>query len=332
MNRKKTAAYLVDDADVAYSPKVQAELAELLDIKPARIKGRLASGHLTELAEVQVILSGWGGPYLDAPFLAALPRLEAVFYAAGTVRGLVTDAFWERDISICSAWGANAVPVAEFTLAQIILCLKHTYQRSRATCAARDHVTGGVPPGNYGSRVGLIGLGMIGRMVAELLQAVLKVEVCAYDPVARPATAAALGVTLVELDALFRECDVVSLHAPSLESTRGMITGQHFGSMKPGASFINTARGAIVREPEMLAVLQARPDLFAVLDVTDPEPPAPDSPLYNLPNVFLTPHIAGSNGRECWRMGEYMLAEVRRFLAGEALFWRVTREAAELMA
>jgi phosphoglycerate dehydrogenase-like enzyme len=331
MNRKKTAAYLVDDADVAYSPKVQAELAELLDIKPARIKGRLASGHLTELAEVQVILSGWGGPYLDAPFLAALPRLEAVFYAAGTVRGLVTDAFWERDISICSAWGANAVPVAEFTLAQIILCLKHTYQRSRATCAARDHVTGGVPPGNYGSRVGLIGLGMIGRLVAGLLK-VLNVEIWAYDPVADRATAAELGVTLAELGPLFAQCDIVSLHAPSLESTRGMVTGEHLRSMKAGASFINTARGAIIREPEMLAVLQARPDLFAVLDVTDPEPPPPDSPFYTLPNVFLTPHIAGSQGRECWRMGEYMLGEVRRFLAAEPLRWNLTREMAELMA
>jgi phosphoglycerate dehydrogenase-like enzyme len=102
--------------------------------------------------------------------------------------------------------------------------------------------------------------------------------------------------------------------------------------MKSGASFINTARGAIVREPEMVAVLQARPDLFAVLDVFDPEPPEPGSPLYALPNVFLTPHIAGSIGRECWRMGEYMLAEVRRFLAGEPLQWRVTRQSAELMA
>jgi phosphoglycerate dehydrogenase-like enzyme len=332
MHPKKKAVYVAYDADLAYSPGTQAELASILEVLPGRPNGEQAAENPHALADAQVILSSWGGPCLDAAFLAALPKLEAVFYAAGSVRGLVTGDFWARDIPICSAWAANAVPVAEFTLAQIILCLKHTCQRSRALCAAGRHVSDVVPPGNYGSRVGLIGLGMIGRMVAELLQAVLKVEVCAYDPVARPATAAALGVTLVELDALFRECDVVSLHAPSLESTRGMITGQHFGSMKPGASFINTARGAIVREPEMLAVLQARPDLFAVLDVTDPEPPAPDSPLYNLPNVFLTPHIAGSNGRECWRMGEYMLAEVRRFLAGEALFWRVTREAAELMA
>ena len=214
------------------------------------------------------------GPLLDAAFLAALPGLEAVFYAAGSVRGLVSDAFWRRDLPLCSAWGANAVPVAEFTLAQVILCLKHTYQRSRATHAARQHVSAVVPPGNYGSRVGLIGLGMIGRAVAELLK-VLKVEVWAYDPVADPAKAAALGVTLVELDALFRECDVVSLHAPALDSTRGMVTGEHFLSMKARASFINTARGSLVREPEMLAVLEARPDLFAVLDVTAPEPPVP---------------------------------------------------------
>lgn len=331
MNPKKKAVYIANDPDVAYSPAVQTELAALLDVLPARPNGEQAPARAAELADAQIILSSWGGPRLDAAFLAALPGLEAVFYAAGSVRGLVTDALWPRDIPLCSAWGANAVPVAEFTLAQVILCLKHAHQRSRATHAAQRHVSAVVPPGNYGSRVGLIGLGMIGRAVAELLKA-LRVEVWACDPVADPAKAAALGVTLVELDALFRECDVVSLHAPALDSTRGMITGEHFRRMKAGASFINTARGAIVREPEMLAVLQARPDLFAVLDVTDPEPPAPGSPLYTLPNVFLTPHLAGSNGRECWRMGECMLAEVRRFLAGEPLHWRVTRQAAELMA
>ena len=331
MNPKKKTVYVAQDPDVAYSPATQVELANILDVLPAQMRGEHAPARRGELADVQIILSSWGGPSLDTAFLAALPKLEAVFYAAGSVRGLVTDAFWQRDIPLCSAWGANAVPVAEFTLAQIILCLKHTYPRSRATHAAREHVSAAVPPGNYGSQVGLIGLGMIGRAVAELLR-VLQVEVWAYDPVVDPAKAAALGVTLVELDQLFRECDVVSLHAPALDSTRGMITGVHLGSMKTGASFINTARGAIVREQEMVAVLQARPDLFAVLDVTDPEPPTPDSTLYTLPNVFLTPHIAGSNGRECWRMGEYMLDEVRRFLAGEPLRWRVTREVAELMA
>jgi len=334
MKNKPAALYILDDANVAYSPQTQAELAALLDVLPSRMTGKEASGRLAEIADVRIILSGWGGPKLDAAFLNAAPRIEAVFYAAGSIRSLVTEDFWRHNIPICSAWGANAVPVAEFTLAQIILCLKHTYRRSRAIYATQGDLPPPPteePPGCYGSRVGIVGLGMIGRLVVDLLR-ILKVEVWAYDPVVPDEKAAALGVRPTNLETLFRECDVVSLHAPLLESTRGMITGEHFGSMKHGASFINTARGAIVREPGMIAALRARPDLFAVLDVTNPEPPLPGSPLYTLPNVFLTPHIAGSNGRECWRMGETMLEEVRRHLRGEPLRWQVRPETASLIA
>jgi phosphoglycerate dehydrogenase-like enzyme len=102
--------------------------------------------------------------------------------------------------------------------------------------------------------------------------------------------------------------------------------------MKPGATFINTARGAVVREQEMIAVLQQRPDLFAVLDVTYPEPPEPDSPLYTLPNVVLTPHIAGAMGVECNRMGRYMVEELKRYLRGDSLEWGITREMARVLA
>ncbi len=111
-----------------------------------------------------------------------------------------------------------------------------------------------------------------------------------------------------------------------------MIAGHHFAAMRPGASFINTARGAVVREQEMIDVLSARPDLLAVLDVTYPEPPVPGSPLYSLPNVILTPHIAGAMGLECRRMGQAMVEELRRLLAGQPLQWSISRERAALLA
>jgi phosphoglycerate dehydrogenase-like enzyme len=135
-------------------------------------------------------------------------------------------------------------------------------------------------------------------------------------------------VELLPLDELFRRADVVSLHTPLLKETEGMITGAHLASMKPGATFINTARGAIVREKEMIEALKKRPDLQAVLDVTHPEPPEPGSPLYTLPNVILTPHIAGSMDGECRRMGRYMVEELRRFVDGKPLRWQITREMA----
>jgi phosphoglycerate dehydrogenase-like enzyme len=98
--------------------------------------------------------------------------------------------------------------------------------------------------------------------------------------------------------------------------------------MKEGTSFINTARGAVIAEDEMIAVLTERQDLTAILDVTYPEPPPPGSPLYSLPNVFLTPHIAGSLDGECLRMGQEMAAELGRWLRGEPLLWQIRPEEA----
>ncbi|HEX5913713.1 MAG TPA: NAD(P)-dependent oxidoreductase, partial [Rubrobacter sp.] len=114
--------------------------------------------------------------------------------------------------------------------------------------------------------------------------------------------------------------------------TDGMILGSHIASMKRNATLINTSRGAVVREAEMVDVLEERLDLWAVLDVTHPEPPEPDSRLYDLPNVVLTPHIAGSLGSECRRMGRLVVDELRRSVAGEPLEHEITRERAALLA
>ena len=177
----------------------------------------------------------------------------------------------------------------------------------------------------------LISLGMIGRLVARLLRN-FQVNVIAYDPFATPAAAAELGVRLVSLEEAFATADVVSLHTPWLKETENLVTGQLIASMKRNATFINTARGAVVAEEEMLDVLERRPDLTALLDVTYPEPPAPSSRIYTLPNVMLTPHIAGSLDGECQRMGQYAVDECRRYLAGEPLQWQVTRKMAETLA
>jgi phosphoglycerate dehydrogenase-like enzyme len=120
----------------------------------------------------------------------------------------------------------------------------------------------------------------------------------------------------------------VSVHTPLLAETRGMIAGAHIEMMKPCATFINTARGEVVRESELIGVLRDRPDIQAVLDVCSVEPPPADSPLYELPNVVLTPHIAGSVGPECQRMGQYVAEELERYVAGQPLHWAITPELA----
>ncbi len=316
--------------ELIYGSELAEQIGRLVELTHPPMGPDDALAYPAALAEAELIFTGWGSLTFNAEVLAAAPRLKMVFYGAGSVRGTVTDAFWERGVRICSAWAANAVPVVEYSLAQIFLCLKKAHQHAAAYHATRrmEHLP---VAGGYGSTVGLVSLGMIGRTLAERLRT-FDVKVIAYDPYVKPEDAARLGVEMVGLEALFKRADVVSVHTPWLESTEGMIGGEHFRLMKPGASFINTARGAVVREKEMLAVLAERPDLFAVLDVTWPEPPAPDSPLFTLPNIFLTPHIAGSMDAECRRMGRYMLDELRRYLRGEALLYEVTRERAALMA
>jgi len=229
-------------------------------------------------------------------------------------------------VQITNANVANGMAVAEYTVAQIYLCLKQAWRHAALVKRSRNFASARVPvSGTYGSTIGIVSLGAIGRMVAERLRE-SDLRVIACDPFAQPEQVRALGVELVSLDVLFQRADVITCHTPWLPETEGLLHGKLFSQMKPNACFINTARGAVVNEADLIAVLQAREDLFAVLDVTYPEPPAPDSPLFDLPNVVLTPHIAGSMGHECWRMGRAMLEELDRWLRGEPLRYRVSRE------
>lgn len=327
------ALFLLDPEpfDLIYGPQERAELSQWVEWVAPPQTSRSVQENPAILSEVEVIFSGWGMALLDEAFLAAAPRLKAVFYGAGSIRYFMTEAAWQRGLTVVSAYYANDIPVAEFTLSQIIFSLKLGWRYVFEVKRLRAYPPRLAGPGCYGSTVGLISLGMIGRMVAERLKS-FDLNVIAYDPYVSQEQADPLGVTMYPLDEIFRQADVVSLHTPWLPETEGMITGALLRSMKPNATFINTARGAIVREAEMIAVLQERPDLTAVLDVTYPEPPEAGSLLYTLPNVVLTPHIAGSMGRECRRMGRLIVDEFRRYIQGEPLQWAIPRHKAAIMA
>jgi len=312
-----------------YGPQERQEVEQLIDVYAPPQTAQSVKEDPSVLAEADLILSGWGMAPMDEAFLDAAPNLKAVFYGAGSIRGFATDAAWDRGILITSAYAANAIPTAEFALAQILLSLKRGWFYARAVRRDGRYPKKDPVPGAYESTVGLISLGMIGSYVAKLLQA-FDVNVLAYT--SSEEKAQKLGAERGSLEEIFRRSDVVSLHTPWIVETEGMITGEHLAMMKPNATFINTARGAVVREDEMIEVLQQRPDLFAILDVTYPEPPEPGSPLYTLPNVVLTPHIAGSLDNECRRMGKYAVTELRRYLNGEPPLWGITREQAAKLA
>lgn len=322
--------YILGTYELIYGQAERADIAELVDIYAPPQTPDSVRANPAILKDVEVILSGWGGPRIDDEFLAAAPNLKAVFYGAGSIHGIVTDAFWDRGVVICGGWGANAVAVGQYALSQILWCLKKGWAYARTFNEGASWPREDVP-GAYGTTVGIVSLGQVGRRVCRLLKP-FDLDVIACDPFATADDARELDVELCSLEEVFRRAEVVSLHAPALEQTRGMVTGEHLASMRKHAAFINTARGMVVREDEMIEVLRRREDLQAVLDVTDPEPPAPDSPLRAMPNVVLTPHIAGAMGRECNRMGRYMVDELRRYLNGEPLRWRIDRETAARLA
>lgn len=287
------------------------------------------------LKEVECIFATWGMPELTPEILAQAPNLKAIFYGAGSIRCFATDAFWKRNIVVTSAFAANSVPVAEWTVAQIILGLKRAFPLSRyyGECKNMDLAQAEAfkMVGVYGSTIGLVSYGSIARLVRQILRA-FSVNVAVYDPFLSDADADREEVQKMELNRLFEECDLISLHTPWLPETEGMIQGHHIRRMKAHATFMNTSRGAIVDEPGLFDALLDRPDLQAFLDVTWPEPPAADSPVWTLPNLWLTPHLAGSLGQECGRMGAYMVEEFERYLKGEPLRWQITAERFKTMA
>lgn len=316
-----------------YSGSISREVAQRVDLPEVRLTRDNWRQHLDLLCEAEIIVSSWGGPIVDEEFLSLAPNFKLYLYGAGTIRGLMSAAAWERGVRITSACAANAVPVAEFTLSQILFCLKHGWKMSRRCMAGESGLwsVNKKVPGVYGSTIGIVSLGMIGRKVCEMLRP-FDVNVVAYDPMAQTELFDELGVEQVSLETLFATSDVVSLHAPLLKETEGMIGGKLIASMKSDASFINTARGALVKEDELIDVMRARPDLMSVLDVTSPEPPENDSPLLTLPNVVLTPHLAGSMNGECRRMGRYMVEELDRYLDGKPLKWEIQEQSAGLVA
>lgn len=344
---KKKALFILSEYGMGkiYGPAEITRVKTAVDVISPVLTYEQVKDKPEVLKECNIILSGWGGPRIDEWFLEKAPDLEAVFYGAGSIRGIVTPEFWKKEILITSSWAANAVPVAEYTFAQIILCLKNTYRLNKiytedypkAAASAKTAETyhelhkSRKAFGAYKTVVGIISIGMIGRLVCELLRH-LEVDVIAFDPYISQKNADKMGVTLVSLEDLFKKSHVVSLHAPWLPETEGMIKGVHFELMMEGSAFINTARGAIVNESEMIEVLTQRSDITAVLDVTYPEPPAADSELFKLGNVFLTPHIAGSMDDECRRMGKYAVDEMTRYLNGEQLKYRITEKQFKTMA
>ncbi len=295
----------------------------VLPVAPGPVTAEMARDLLRG---ARACITGWGSPALTANVLAEADTLGLMAHAAGSVKAFVSDALWEKDIRVTSAAPALAIDVAWTTVALMVLARKNVF-------LLREHIRQGGwkpmpgwPSGElYGAVVGLVGASNVGRHVIRLLDG-SGARILLYDPYVSAEEAARLEVKKREsLEDLIRESDIVSLHAPKLPETYHMLNAGNLALMKDHSILINTARGALIDEAALIELLRTRP-IFACLDVTDPEPPAPDSPLRTMPNVLLTPHLAGCVGSGLKRLGAAAADEVRRFLAGEPLINEVTRE------
>ncbi|MFI8435296.1 hydroxyacid dehydrogenase [Streptomyces sp. NPDC079020] len=308
-----------DAAAAVFPPESLAALGEVCALTPPPALDDFTTDRArATLADVELLVTGWGCPPLDADVLASAPALRAVVHTAGSVRGHVTEACWERGIDVSSAAAANALPVAEYTVAMILLSGKRALERARGYRTARRRENPlSTPPqvGNYGRTVGILSASMIGRRVIELLRP-YDSRVLLYDPYVSAADAGALGVRQVGIGELFALSDTVSVHTPLLPATRGLVSRELLTSMRPDAVLINTSRGAVVDQDALTDVL-LRDRIRAVLDVTDPDELPAAHPLWDCGNALITPHLAGSQGNEWRRLAELAVGEAGRWAAGD---------------
>ncbi|HEV8639047.1 MAG TPA: hydroxyacid dehydrogenase [Chloroflexota bacterium] len=272
-----------------------------------------------------------GAPLVDQTVLDRAPKLRLV----GELEG---DRFANRiDVPACAARGVRVVdtthgsslPVAEWALGLVLVGLRNAGAHFRRLIADddytpwRDHSDPGWLMSELtGRRVGLIGLGHIGRRLVELLRP-FRCDVWVTDPYVPKEVALACGVRLTSLDHVLADSDVVVCCAPLTPKTRRMIGPRELELLRPGGVFVNVSRGPIV-DPDALVERAKRGDVRFALDVFDPEPIPRGSEVRHLPNVFLSPHIA-SFSRECRpRFFSFMVDELERFFAGHETLYDIT--------
>lgn len=336
MTEKKKAILLTNEehnAKRVYDSSIMPKLHDRYDLYKTVICKSNIKNHLDTCKNAEYIFSTWGMEHFSEEEIKEyFPKAKCLFYAAGSVQHFAKE-FLNCNIRVFSSWKANAVPVAEYTYAQILLALKGFYQASFKTkkqyykMAKYSGNCGGI----YNAKIGIIGVGSIGGMVAEKLKA-NDVEVYYYDPYLPKEVADTLNIKSATLEEIFKNCDVISNHLANKDELTGVLSGRLFDMMKPYAVFINTGRGKQVDEKGLVKAMRKVKTRTALLDVLCREPLNPFSQIARCKNIIVTPHIAGSLGKEVVRMAEYMVDEAQRIDNGESPAYEVTVKMLKTMA
>lgn len=286
-----------------------------------------------QFVDVEIIFSTWGMPvFTIAEIETYLPNVKALFYAAGSVQEFATP-FLKKKIKIFSAYAANAIPVSEFAFAEIALATKGYFQSARKCKLFRYKALKQTQNscGNFQSKIGIVGVGAIGKMVCEKLQT-LNCQIYVYDPFLKAEIAERYHLIQTDLETIFKSCDVISNHLANKKELENLYNYDLFRLMKPYSTFINTGRGKQVNERGLVKAMRQDKTRTALLDVTSPDIPLPFSPIRFCKNIITTPHIAGSLANELWRMSEYMFEEFLAFKNNKKTKYEVTLELLKTMA
>ena len=319
--------------DLLFSAEQQARLSQMGAVTGPAAEGNLSEAQLAALIGGQdIVITSWGSPSFSASVLAKADRLQLIAHAAGSVKQLLPPPVFAAGRRVTHVAYSMSIPVAETTLALILLCLRNYHKidgrfKAEGWAAARA-----LPPGDElaGNRVGVIGAGYTGRAVISRLLA-LAADVWLCDPYVSDASAAEMGVVKATLEQLMRGCPIVTLQAAATAETYRMIGAEQLSWLRDGAIFINTARAHLIDEAALLAELQTG-RISAALDVFDMEPLPDDSPFRRLGNLIITPHIAAVTHQAYKRQGEITVDELASFLGAGKLRYEVTRDKLDTMA
>lgn len=319
--------------DQILSPETIAAI-EQIAVPTYNEDGRNWSGAelATHLPGQDAILASWGLARLSPEVLFEADQLKIVAYAAGSVKGWVSEAVFQRDIVITHAASRIAESVADYTLVTAMMGLRRPQDFDRRMKAG-DQWPKPERLDQYeiaGKPVGLLGFGYVGRRTAALFNGV-GAAVHAYDPFVSAETMAKAGVTKSALDEILQRCLVVSVHLPVLPETHHLLGARELALLRNGCVFINSARSWVIDQDALLAELQTG-RFWAALDVFDEEPLPGDHPYRSLDNVLLSPHIAGMTRDSYFGLTARMVQELERWLKGKPLHYQVTQEALARMA
>ena len=272
--------------------------------------------------------SSWNSGDLTPGILEKASDLKIWAYGAGSIQGKICDEAWEKGVIVTSSAPVIADDVAELTMGFITIGLRKVIPYARAMRGGERRPDKTQVKSLFRRTVGVVSASQVGQRVMRLLKP-YELRLLLFDPLMSEERAREeFGAELVDLETMARESEVITIHAPKLDATYHMWNEKHFKLMRDDAVFVNTSRGANLDEAALVAELE-KGRFFAFLDVTDPEPAAPDSPLRKLDNVILTPHMAGL---QSYRIGARKVEELRRCFAGEEQIFQVTREMLDTMA